>query len=355
MFTNILAIETSCDETSAAVMKGNKVLSNIISSQYFHKEYGGIVPELASRAHIQIIDKIVTSAITSSGVDKQKIEIAAATAGPGLIGSLLVGYNYAKGFALAGNIPFIPVNHIESHLFSCFIGKENIDFPFISLVVSGGHTILFHVKGINNYTILGETQDDAAGEAFDKAAKMLGLQYPGGPEIEKHAADGNENFHKFPIAYLKENIYDFSFSGIKTSLLYFLRKHYPEKNNLPLADICASFQKAVVSSLVEKTILAAKNLGINTIAVSGGVSANTRLRTEFMKYENQTSDTNVAQAGAWATGKETGSFNIFFPEKKYSTDNAAMIGYLAYLKLKESTVPLSNNDILAESFARFKH
>ena len=197
MSVNILSIETSCDETSAAILRGNNVLSNIISSQIFHKDFGGIVPELASRAHIKKIDIIVNKAITDSGIGKGSIKIVAATAGPGLIGSLLVGYNYARAFALSQNLTFMPVNHIESHLFSCFIGKENMDFPFISLVVSGGHTILFHVKGVADYDILGETQDDAAGEAFDKVAKMLGLEYPGGPVIDKLSEKGNENYHPY--------------------------------------------------------------------------------------------------------------------------------------------------------------
>src|SRR4030095_15012375 len=288
------------------------------------------------RAHIKTIDIITKNALKDSGIDKEDINIAAATAGPGLIGSLLVGYNYARGFALSKNIPFIPVNHIESHLFSCFIGNENVEFPFISLVVSGGHTILFHVKSVFDYDILGETQDDAAGEAFDKVAKMLGLEYPGGPVIDKLSEEGNENYHKFPTASTKENIYDFSFSGIKTSVLYFLRKNFPErKNNFPLNDICASFQKAVVGSLVEKTMLAAKNFGIKTIAVSGGVSANNKLREEFRSYESK-------------------SYKIFFPDKKYSTDNAAMIGYLAYLQLKHKILKNSDENMLKGAFARFK-
>ena len=331
----ILSIETSCDETSAAILVENKVFSNIISSQFFHKEYGGIVPELASRGHISSIDNIVENAIASSGISRNSINAVAATAGPGLIGSLLVGYNYARGFAISLNLPFLPINHIESHLFSCFIGQETIDFPFISLVVSGGHTILFHVTGVNTYKVLGETQDDAAGEAFDKVAKMLGLEYPGGPVIDKLASEGNENFHKFPVPNTKEKMYDFSFSGIKTSVLYYLRNNYPVgAQSIPLNDICASFQKAVVNALVEKTMLAAKNLGIKTIAISGGVSANNRLRNNFMKFENK-------------------GYKIFFPEKIYSTDNAAMIGYLAYQKLKNQTP--SKTNIFNEAFARFKH
>jgi len=336
VFPVILAIESSCDETSAAVLKNNAILSNVISSQYFHKEFGGIVPELASRAHIKTIDRIVNKAIEESGIDKHTINCVAATAGPGLIGSLLVGYNYGRSFALSRNIPFIPVNHIESHLFSSFIGHDKINFPFIALVVSGGHTLLFHVRGINSFKVLGETQDDAAGEAFDKVAKMLGLAYPGGPEIDRLALDGNENYHKFPSAKVKGKIYDFSFSGVKTSVLYFLRRNFPDNKNIPLSDICASFQKSVVSSLIEKTKLAADEFGIKMITVSGGVSANSKLRKEFKKLEQR-------------------GYNIYFPEKKYSTDNAAMIGYIAYLKINESKNQIQEANILEEAFAKFKH
>jgi N6-L-threonylcarbamoyladenine synthase len=332
----ILAIESSCDETSAAVLQSNRVLSNIISSQYFHSQFGGIVPELASRAHIRTIDKIINSAIKESEIDKNAINCVAATAGPGLIGSLLVGYNFGRSFALSRNIPFVAINHIESHLFSSFIGQEQIEFPFISLVVSGGHTLLFHVIGIDTYEVLGETQDDAAGEAFDKVAKMLGLGYPGGPEIDRLAHEGNEDYHKFPSASIKNNKYDFSFSGIKTSVLYFLRKHFPVNTHIPLNDICASFQKAVVNSLVEKTLLASENLGIRTITVSGGVSANSKLRSEFTKLEDS-------------------GHRIFFPEKKYSTDNAAMIGYLAYLKMNDPKNQNEDTNILKDAFAKFKH
>ena len=315
------AIETSCDETSAAVLRDNEVLSNIVSSQHFHTEYGGIVPELASRAHISIIDKISGSAFKESGIDSGMIGMVSATRGPGLIGSLLVGLNYAKAYSIAKKLDFFGIDHIESHLYSCFIGQEEIEFPFISLIVSGGHTILVIVKDYFKYQILGQTQDDAAGEAFDKAAKMLGLGYPGGPLIDKLARDGNENFHRFPLSYVKENPYDFSFSGIKTSLLYYIRKNFSDIKGKfsgyesQLRDIAASYQKAVVESLIEKTILASDNHNIRKIAISGGVSANSKLREEFRKLTEQ-------------------GYIIFFPEKKYSTDNAAMTGYTAYLKYK---------------------
>ena len=339
---NILAIESSCDETSSSVMRNNVVLSNIISSQLFHSAYGGIVPELASRAHIEIIDKIVKSSLDESQINISDIDLVCATQGPGLIGSLLIGYNYAKAVSLAGNKKFLGINHIESHLYSCFIGQDKIDFPFIALIVSGGHTILFLVKNYFQYQILGETQDDAAGEAFDKGAKMLGLGYPGGPEIEKLSMDGNENFHEFPVSNVKDNIYSFSFSGIKTSLLYYLRKNFPDyktdegKKHLPVNDISASYQKAIVKSLVDKTILAAKNFGVKIIAVSGGVSSNSLLRSEFHEYEKS-------------------GYKIHFPEKKYSTDNAAMVGFTAYLKVKHGNLKENElrDSLLEKAFPRF--
>jgi N6-L-threonylcarbamoyladenine synthase len=340
----IFAIESSCDETSAAILNDNIVLSNVISSQLFHSKYGGIVPELASRAHIESIDRIANEALKSADVDSKKIDVVAATKGPGLIGSLLVGLNYAKAFSLAKKTKFIGVNHIESHLYSCFIGNEHVDFPFIALVVSGGHTLLILVKNYFEYLLLGQTQDDAAGEAFDKVAKLLGLGYPGGPLIDKHAREGNEDFHKFPVGNVKENIYDFSFSGIKTSVLYFLKNNYGEFRNsafeskVPISDVCASFQKAVVKSLLQKTLLAANNFKIKRIAVSGGVSANSRLRKEFYDLS-------------------TKGYEVYFPSAEYSTDNAAMIGYTAYLKSRFSqTSEKDYKSFLFEpAFAKFDY
>ncbi len=331
----ILAIETSCDETSASILRRNEVLSNIISSQLFHSKYGGIVPELASRAHIKIIDRIVKEAFMNSGISRDQVKLVAATRGPGLIGSLLVGYNFAKSFALGLGIPFIGINHIESHLYSCFIGKESAPAPFIALVVSGGHTILFLVRDHFNYRILGQTHDDAAGEAFDKVAKMMGLDYPGGPLIDSLAKSGDEDFHKFPVSRIRENKYDFSFSGIKTSVLYFLKKNYPKpEDKIPLNDISASFQKAIVKNLVDNTLMAAREFGVNIIAVSGGVSANSRLREEFQKTVKN-------------------DVKVFFPEPEYSTDNAAMIGYTAYLKSVFSAGLRESKLIDEPAFARF--
>jgi tRNA N6-adenosine threonylcarbamoyltransferase len=333
MPSKILAIETSCDETSASVLRDNEVLSNVISSQLFHNEFGGIVPELASRAQITAIDKVVNKALEDSETDVKDINLTAATRGPGLIGSLLTGLNYAKGFAIARKINFIGINHIESHLYSCFIGKKEIDFPFLALVVSGGHTVLSSVSGYFEYEILGQTQDDAAGEAFDKGAKMLGLGYPGGPLIDKLAKEGDENYHKFPVSSVRENMYDFSFSGIKTSLLYYLRKTPGFNENL--ADICASYQKAVVDSLTEKVITAAENLNIKKIAVSGGVSANSRLREELFKFKQK-------------------GYEIYFPGLEYTTDNAAMVGYAAYLKDTYSSTDYGR-EIHEPAFARFEN
>jgi N6-L-threonylcarbamoyladenine synthase len=335
MSLSILAIESSCDETSAAILRDGDVLSNVISSQYFHKEYGGIVPELASRAHITAIEKITAEAFRLAGFKNSDIDLVAAAEGPGLIGSLLVGLNFAKGFALANRVPFAGIDHIESHLYSSFIGKKNIDFPFIALVVSGGHTILFLAESPSSSKVLGTTQDDAAGEAFDKVAKMLGLEYPGGPLIDMLAKEGDENYHKFPRPEIKDNPYDFSFSGIKTSVLYYLKKNFPggitaERIN----DIAASFQKAVVGSLVDKTIRAAKANNIFNIAVAGGVSANSKLKEEFMKYEKD-------------------GFRISFPEKIYSTDNAAMIGFAAYLKYN-SVFP-DETGLFESAYPRFKY
>lgn len=331
------AIESSCDETSASILSNEKVLSNVISSQLFHKEYGGIVPELASRAHISSIDTIVSEAFRKSGVKVSEIDLVAATRGPGLIGSLLVGFNYAKGLALSQNIHFMGINHIEAHLFSCFIGDATVEFPFIALVVSGGHTMIFLVESFFEYRILGQTQDDAAGEAFDKVAKMLGLEYPGGPIVDELAKTGNPDFHKFPVSNIREKEFDLSFSGIKTSVLYFLKKNYiGTEAKIPVNDICASFQKAVITSLVSKTMKAAEKFNIKNVAVSGGVSANSALRLAFNEYA--------------ATG-----YNIHFPKKVYSTDNAAMIGYLAYSRFKVAQTRGIGRNLFENAFARFEN
>ncbi|MEP7146717.1 MAG: tRNA (adenosine(37)-N6)-threonylcarbamoyltransferase complex transferase subunit TsaD [bacterium] len=316
-----LAIETSCDETSAAVLSNDKVLSNIISSQLFHSKYGGVVPEVASREHLKKIIDITDEALKESQVDLTGIDLIAATNEPGLIGALLVGLNFAKTLSVTLNKPFVPVNHIQAHLYSNFLGGQKAEFPFIGLIVSGGHTLLILVEDFFKHKILGRTIDDAAGEAFDKVAKMLSLGYPGGPLIDRNAKTGDKDFHKFPLAHIKNkrNGYDFSFSGIKTSVLYFLRKIDFEKtkNDILIYDICASFQDAVVKSLYEKTFAASEKYGIKNISVSGGVSANSGLREKFSTLEEK-------------------GIQVYFPEQQYSTDNAAMIGLTGYLKYKLS-------------------
>jgi N6-L-threonylcarbamoyladenine synthase len=314
-----LAFETSCDETSVAVLKDDTVLSNIILSQYFHSNFGGVVPEIASREHLKSIVEITEKALSDSKVSLKDINLIAATSEPGLIGALLIGLNFAKSLAVSLNLPFIPVNHIQAHIYSSFIHKDKFDFPFISLIVSGGHTLLILAEDFFRHKLLGTTVDDAAGEAFDKVAKMLGLGYPGGPIVDRLARNGNPDFHKFPLAYIKDGQYDFSFSGIKTSVLYFLKKinYEPGKDEKLTADICASFQKAVINSLYKKTLNAAKELNIKNISVSGGVSANSGLKERFSELRQK-------------------GYNVYLPELTYSTDNAGMVGITGYYKFINS-------------------
>ena len=313
----ILAIESSCDETSVAVVDSGQILSNIISSQFFHSKYGGVVPELASRAHIKTISNLTGEALTEAGKTMNDIEALAVTKEPGLIGSLIVGSNFAKGLSLRYNLPLVPVNHIEGHLYSGNINEEN-EFPFIALVVSGGHTALFYVKSYNEYEILGLTKDDAAGEAFDKIAKLLGLPYPGGPVIDKLAKTGNKKAFDFPRSMIHSGDFDFSFSGLKTSVRYFIQKQFPE--GVPqeiLPDMCASVQSAIVDVLVSKSIAAARKTNAKTIVIAGGVSANSELRSQLKKTSEKYGIKSVA------------------PEMTYCMDNAAMIGFLASKKLEE--------------------
>ena len=331
---NILSIETSCDETSVAVLKDDLVISNVISSQLFHNDFGGVVPEMASRAHTKNIIPVTNEALKQARISLDQIDLVTATTEPGLIGALLVGMNFGKAVASSLGVPFVPVNHIQAHLYSNFLEEDKPGFPFLSLIVSGGHTILIKADDYFSHTVLGKTIDDAAGEAFDKTAKMLGLGYPGGPLIDKLAQEGNPEFHKFPISRLKGK-YDFSFSGIKTSVLYFLREiKFEEKNNdekgILTKDICASFQKAVVDTLVNKIKIASQEFGIDNICIAGGVSANSGLKEKLMELKKE--------------GK-----NIFIPPLKYTTDNAAMIGlagYYAYTKNSDKEYYTS------ESFAK---
>jgi N6-L-threonylcarbamoyladenine synthase len=319
----ILAIESSCDETSIAVVEQSKALSNIISTQFFHKQYGGVVPELASRAHLQNIAFLTKQALLEANVGMSQINAVGVTTEPGLIGALIVGANFAKGLALRYKLPIIPVNHIEGHIFSGFLSENNEeqkpDFPIITLVVSGGHTAIFYVENYNTYKIIGLTRDDAAGEAFDKIAKLCGLDYPGGPLIDKYAKDGNKTKYDFPRSMLHSGDYDFSFSGLKTSVRYFLQKKFP--NGIPneaIPDISASVQAAIVDVLVNKTINAAREYKVKHIVIAGGVSANSSLREEMINH--------------------AAKYNIdcIAPDMDYCMDNAAMIGYIAEKKYQDN-------------------
>jgi len=340
----ILAIETSCDETSAAVVKnGKEILSNVIASQVeFHKKYGGIVPELASRKHIEVIAAVVNQAIADSKIPLKKIDAVAATFGPGLVGALIVGLNYAKAIAYALKKPFLPVNHIEGHIYANFLMPKLPKFPFICLVVSGGHTQLILMKDHGKYETLGRTRDDAAGEAFDKVARFLEIGYPGGPVIDEMSKKGNPKAVDFPRAMLARRSsgnwrngggmdegYDFSFSGLKTAVV-----NYVKRNGMPkkLPDLVASFQQAAVDILVEKAIRAAKDKKVKWIALAGGVSANSRLREDLKKR-----------------AKEEG-LEVSIPPMKLCTDNAAMIGSAAYHLIKK--LKKSNLDIEAVSTLR---
>lgn len=315
----VLGIETSCDETSAAVVADGIVRSNVISSQLVHAKYGGVVPELAARAHLRLIIEVVQEALKNAGVEKHQLQGIAATQGPGLVGALLVGLNFGKALAYGLKVPFVGVNHMEGHLYSNMLDEEKPSYPFISLIVSGGHSMLVRVTAPFEHQVLGQTRDDAAGEAFDKVAKMLGLGYPGGPIIDKLAKSGNPKAISFPRTYLDEGSYDFSFSGIKTAVLYYLRKHgLSNKAILPeqqLADICASFQISVVEVLVGKTIAAVREFGIHDVTIAGGVSANSLLRS--MMHE----------------ACEQDRCKLFHPPIQYCMDNGAMIAYVGWMRL----------------------
>lgn len=310
----ILAIESSCDETSAAVIRQGKVLNNVVASQNVHQKYGGVVPELASRAHQQHIVSVVQEALTSAGVSPRQLDAIAFTRGPGLLGSLLVGVSFAKGLALALGKPLIEVNHMEAHVLAHFIDDPKPALPFLCLTVSGGHTQIVRVQDPLSMDVLGETRDDAAGEAFDKAAKIMGLPYPGGPLIDQWAAHGNPARFSFPDTTVPG--LDFSFSGIKTALLYFLRDQtgldpdFVEKNK---ADICASYQHQIVKMLMKRITRAVEQTGIQRVALAGGVAANRGLRRAMEEKQ---------QAG----------WEVFIPAFAYCTDNAAMIAMAAHFR-----------------------
>ena len=313
----VLGIETSCDDTAAAVLRdGRHILANLISSQdQIHGPYGGVVPELASRQHIENILPIVDSALHTAGITLQDLNGIAVTYGPGLVGSLLVGLSLAKGISFRWGIPYVGVNHLEAHLLAIHLEHE-VPFPYIALLASGGHTLLYCVKDVGDYSYLGGTRDDAAGEAFDKVAKMMGLGYPGGRVIDNLAKDGNRRAIRFPRARLKNGTYEFSFSGIKTSVWHYLKSQAPEEWDFKKTDIAASFQEAVVDMLVQPTIKAALDCGVKRIVLSGGVAANSRLRER------------MREATA-AEGIET-----FFPSPNFCTDNGAMIALVGYQWLK---------------------
>ena len=312
---NILAIESSCDDTSAAVISNGKVLSNLVATQKVHELYGGVVPEMASRAHMQKIVPVVDVALKQAGISREDITAVAFTEAPGLIGSLLVGACFAKSFAQAQNLPMLAVHHMQAHVLAHFIDDPQPEFPFLCLTVSGGHTQIVLCHSHLDLEVLGETMDDAAGEAFDKTAKMLGLPYPGGPVVDKLAALGNPRAYTFPIAQVPG--YSFSFSGIKTSVLNFLQQQ--KRGNLNFVeehinDVCASVQYTIIKTLLDKLEVAAKEYGVSHLGIAGGVSANSGLRTAF------------------AAMCERNGWQAHIPQFQYCTDNAAMIGITGYFK-----------------------
>lgn len=327
----ILGIETSCDETSICVLEnGKKILANIISTQIpVHQKFGGVVPEIASREHLDHIAPVLEEALLEAKIELSEIAAIAVTYGPGLVGALLVGLSFAKGLAFALDKPLIGVNHLEGHFYANYLCHPELKPPFIALIVSGGHTSLLHVADFNNFTILGQTQDDAAGEAFDKVARVLQLGYPGGPKVDALAQSGTTSI-PFPVAKLK-GTYDFSFSGLKSAVINYLHSH--QQKNIPInpADVCASFQTAIVNALVEKSLLALTNHNLNKLVLAGGVSANSKLRTEL--------ELALKQIDA----------QLFYPSNILCTDNAAMIacrGYYLYENGIYSDLNLNANPAL---------
>ncbi|GGB81144.1 tRNA N6-adenosine threonylcarbamoyltransferase [Flavobacterium suaedae] len=330
----ILAIESSCDDTAAAVLKNGKVLSNIVARQSVHEEYGGVVPELASRAHQQNIVPVIDVALKKAGITRNELNAIAFTQGPGLMGSLLVGSSFAKSMALALGIPLIAVNHMQAHILAHFIEEEGFDkpdFPFLAMTISGGHTQIVKVNSYFDMEVIGETTDDAVGEAFDKSAKILGLPYPGGPLIDKYAQEGNPK--AFPFTKPKVDGLNFSFSGLKTQILYFVQKKVAENPDFieeNRNDICASIQYTIINILMDKLKAAVKETGINQVAIGGGVSANSGIRNTLKEAEKKY---------GWKS---------FIPKFEYTTDNAAMIGIVGYHKYLEGTF----NDVTVTSKAR---
>ena len=324
----ILAIESSCDETAAAVVKdGRDVLSNVISSQIdIHKKFGGVVPEVASRKHLENINYVIDEAIKEANISLSDIDYIAVTYAPGLVGALLVGVSCAKALSLALNKPIIPVHHIRGHICANFIEHKELEPPFVCLVASGGHSHIVHVKDYTDFEVLGQTRDDAAGEAFDKVARVLGLGYPGGPKIDKLSKEGNENLIEFKKVTFKDNELDFSFSGIKTAVMNYCHNKEQLGEQISKADVCASFQKSVCEVLVDHLIKAAKKVNTNVIALAGGVASNSRLRKEL---EDRCKD-----------------YKIYYPSPILCTDNACMIGCSAYYEsLKKNFSDMSLNAV----------
>jgi len=329
----ILGIESSCDDTSAAVICNGKVLTNVVANQEIHAKYGGVVPELASRAHQQNIVPVIQQAIQQANIDKKQLSAIAFTRGPGLMGSLLVGSSFARSLSLALNIPLIPVNHMQAHVLAHFIDDENQQkppFPFLCLTISGGHTQIVKISSYFSMEVIGETLDDAVGEAFDKSAKILGLPYPGGPFVDKYARLGNPNAFEFSKPKMAD--LNFSFSGLKTGILYFIQKKVKENPNFieeNLNDICASIQRTIVEILFDKLEKAVELTGIKHIAIAGGVSANSEIR------------------GTLKATEEKFGWKTYIPKFEYTTDNAGMIAIVGYLKFLENDFSNDNTSTTA--------
>lgn len=328
----ILGIETSCDDTSAAVLENDTVLSNVISSQdSVHCKFGGVVPELASRSHLQAIHPVVHSALEQAHISLNDLDLIAVTQGPGLVGSLLVGFSYSRALAAVNGIPLVGVDHMAGHILSVFLGKSCPEFPYIALIVSGGTSSIYLAKSFTDYQCLGRTRDDAAGEAFDKVAKLLGLPYPGGPHVSNLAEQGSPDSIAFPRSWLEKDSFDFSFSGLKTAVLNFVNMQQQKNITLPMSDICSSFEDAVVEVLVTKTLKAAEHFHVDSIVLGGGVSANKSLRHRFQKQ-------------CESIGK-----NFHAPDLCYCTDNGAMIG-VAGMHIYQNHGPLGpDQDVYSRS------
>ena len=328
-----LGIESSCDDTAAAVLQDEDgLLSSVISSQdIIHSRFGGVVPELASRRHLESIHPVVQEALSRAGVAIGDINLIAVTQGPGLIGSLLVGFSYAKAVSYVSSIPFVGVDHMAGHLLSVFLEDEKPHFPFVALIVSGGTTSLFLCASPSDFTLLGRTRDDAAGEAFDKVAKLIGLGYPGGPSVAREAEAGENNAVKFPRAWLEEDSLDFSFSGLKTAVLNHCHGVKEKKEDLRVPDVCASFQEAVVEVLVEKTMLAIKKTGLGTVVMGGGVSSNRRLRDMMQRRCDEN------------------GIKLYLPRPSFCTDNGAMIALAGFLQFQKKIPVEYNQDVYSRS------